>query len=62
MMPVPDRCPHGRRRYTSGGPARCPGGFTEARCLCYPTIRTRFRTWRRDVLEQIRRRLSRARA
>lgn len=46
-------CEHGRRRYTSNGPARCSGGFTEAKCRCYPTARTPIRTWARGVLDKI---------
>jgi len=37
-------CEFGSRRYTSGGPARCAGGYTAEKCRCQPEPS------RRDVL------------
>jgi hypothetical protein len=41
------RCRYPHRRYTSGGPARCEGGFTEEKCRCAQEERFLARLFRR---------------
>lgn len=41
-------CRYSHRRYTSGGQARCEGGFTESKCRCAREERFLARLFRRQ--------------